>query len=49
MEEMTPAEIDAIFDASIVRNLDDAPQALVNRTRERTLRKIERTEAAPQP
>jgi hypothetical protein len=35
LEQMTPAERRAIFDASIVTNLDDAPPELLARTRAR--------------
>jgi hypothetical protein len=35
LESMTPAEQDAIFDASIIRNLDDAPQDFLARVRQR--------------
>ncbi len=35
LERMTPAEQDAIFDASIVRNLDDVPNEFVAKVRAR--------------
>ena len=35
LESMTPAEQDAIFDASIVRNLNDAPKDFLARVRQR--------------
>ena len=35
LEVMTPAEQDAIFEASITRNLDDAPQEFLVRVRQR--------------
>ena len=35
LEVMTPAEQDAIFNASIIRNLDDAPQEFLARVRQR--------------
>ena len=44
LEAMTPAEVDALFEASIVRELADAPQELLARTRARILRRIEETE-----
>ena len=35
LEVMTPAEQDAIFEASITRNLDGAPQEFLVRVRQR--------------
>ena len=35
LEVMTPAEQDAIFEASIIRNLDDAPEEFLARVRQR--------------
>ena len=35
LEAMTPAEQDAIFEASIIRNLDDAPREFLARVRQR--------------
>ena len=35
LEAMTPAEQDAIFEASIIRDLDDAPQEFLARVRQR--------------
>ncbi len=35
LEEMSPAERHAVFEASIVTDLDDAPQRLVERARAR--------------
>ena len=35
LEEMSPAERHAVFEASIVTDLDDAPQHLVERARAR--------------
>ena len=35
LEAMTPAEQDAIFEASIARNLDHAPQEFLARVRQR--------------
>ena len=43
----TPAEQDAIFEASIVRDLEDAPAELVARARARIEQRIARTESAP--
>ncbi len=40
VEHMSPAERRAIFEASIVTNLDDAPRELVERTRARIERMI---------
>ncbi len=44
LEQMTPAERQAIFDASIVTNLDDAPPELLQRTRARIERMIAESE-----
>jgi hypothetical protein len=35
LERMTPAEQDAIFDASLVRNLDEVPEEFLARVRAR--------------
>ena len=35
LEAMTPSEQDAIFESSIVRNLDNAPQDFLARVRRR--------------
>lgn len=40
LERMTPAERQAIFDASIVTDLDDAPADLVSRARAKVERLI---------
>jgi hypothetical protein len=45
LEQMTPAERQAIFDASIVSNLDDAPPELLARTRARIEHMIAESEA----
>ena len=44
--KLTPAEQDAIFDASIVRDLEHAPTELVARARARIEQRIARTESA---
>ena len=44
---LTPAEQDAIFQASIVRDLDHAPAGLVARARARIEQRIARTESTP--
>ena len=45
LEQMTAAERRAIFDASIVTDLDDAPPELLARTRARIERMIAESEA----
>lgn len=45
LELMTPAEQDAIFEASIVRNLDDVPQEFLTKVRARIEQRISRTES----
>ncbi len=47
LEQMTPADRHALFEASIVWDLDEAPPELgplIERARVRTLEHIERTE-----
>jgi hypothetical protein len=44
LEAMDPAEVDAVFEEGIIWDPPDAPQALLARTRERILRRIEETE-----
>jgi len=46
LEQMSPAERRAIFDASIVTNLDDAPPELLARTRARIERMIAESESS---
>ncbi len=43
---MSPAERKAVFDASIVTDLDDAPVELLERTRDRIMRMIAESEAS---
>ncbi|MEP7112811.1 MAG: hypothetical protein ABI862_06070 [Ilumatobacteraceae bacterium] len=45
LEQMTPAERQVIFDASIVTDLDDAPRELLARTRARVERMIAESES----
>ena len=45
LEQMSPAERRAIFEASIVTDLDDAPRDLVERTRARVERMIADSES----
>ena len=45
LEEMSPAERRALFEASIVTNLDDAPQELVERARARVEQRIAETKS----
>ena len=49
LETMDPAEVDAVFEASIIWDPADAPQELLARTRERVLRRIEKTEPTQRP
>lgn len=51
LEQMTPSERHALFEAGIVWDLDDVPpdvMPLVERARARALEHIERTDQAPQ-
>jgi len=45
LEQMTPAEQDAIFEASIVRNLDDVPPGFLAKVRARVEQRISGTES----
>ncbi len=45
LDQMTPQERRAIFDASIVTDLDDAPPELIARTRARIERIIAESES----
>ena len=45
LEAMSPAERRALFEASIITNLDDAPQGLVERARARVEQRIAESES----
>ena len=47
LEQMTPAERSAAFEASIVWDLDDAPESLVTRAREWVGKRISEDEHQP--
>ena len=44
LERMSPAEQDAVFEASIVTNLDDVPREFLERVRSRVEDRIARSE-----
>ncbi len=44
LELMTPAEQDGLFEAGLVRNLDEAPKDFIDRVRARFLERLERGE-----
>jgi hypothetical protein len=46
LEAMSPAERRALFEASIITNLDDAPQGLVERARARVEQRIAESESS---
>lgn len=46
LEKMSPAEQDEIFASSIVKDLDAAPQHLVNRAREAVQQRLEAEDAS---
>jgi len=46
---MTPAEQQALFDASIVTDLDDVPPAFLAQVRDRLEQHIDQAESAPKP
>ena len=41
LEQLTPEERKRLFEASIVRDLDDAPSSLVDKARERLQERIQ--------
>jgi hypothetical protein len=45
LEEMSPAERRAVFEASIITDLDKAPQGLVERARARIEQRIAETKS----
>ena len=45
LEKLSPAERHALFDASVVTDLDQAPQDLIERTRTRIHQRITQSEA----
>ena len=45
LEKLSPAERHALFDASVVTDLDQAPQDLIERTRTRIHQRIAQAEA----
>ncbi len=47
LDEMTPAEVDALFEASIVRDLDDVPPEFLARVRARVQERIDAEESSP--
>ena len=47
LEKMSPAEQQAIFDASVVTDLDQVPAEFLERVRLRLEQHIEQTESAP--
>jgi len=49
LELMTPAEQQALFEASIVTDLDDVPPAFLAQVRDRLEQHIDQTESAPKP
>jgi hypothetical protein len=45
LEKMSPAERHALFEASIITDLDEAPQHLIERARARVERRIAETDS----
>lgn len=45
LERMTPAERDAVFDSSVVTDLDAVPTAFLERVRRRAAERIEEAES----
>ena len=45
LEKLSPAERHSLFDASVVTDLDQAPQDLIERTRTRIYQRIAQSEA----
>jgi hypothetical protein len=48
LDEMSPAEVDELFEASIVRDLDDVPPEFLARVRARVQERIDAEESSPQ-
>jgi hypothetical protein len=48
LDEMSPADVDELFEASIVRDLDDVPPEFLARVRERVQERIDAEESSPQ-
>lgn len=48
LEAMTPAEVDAIFEASLITDLAEVPEDFLERVRSRTSRHIVETETGKQ-
>ena len=46
LDEMTPAQVDALFQASIVTDLDDVPPAFLARVRARVQERIDSEESS---
>jgi hypothetical protein len=49
LDEMTPAQVDALFRASIVKDLDDVPPAFLARVRADVEAHIAATDASQRP
>jgi hypothetical protein len=47
LEQMTPAEQQAVFDASVVTDLSQVPPEFLSRIRSRLEQHIDQTESAP--
>ena len=47
LEKMTPAEQQALFDRSVVTDLDEVPAEFLARVRHRLEQHIDQTESAP--
>jgi len=47
LEKMSPAEQQALFDRSVVTDLDEVPAEFLARVRRRLEQHIDRTESAP--
>jgi hypothetical protein len=47
LEQMTPAEQQAVFDASVVSDLSEVPPEFLARVRSRLEQHIDQTESAP--
>ncbi len=47
LEQMTPAEQQAVFDASVVSDLSQVPSEFLSRVRSRLEQHIDQTESSP--
>ncbi len=47
LDQMSPGEIDALFEASIIRDLSEIPPAFLSKVRDRVQARIDAEESSP--